>query len=276
MLSSFIGPGISSPAIWGKLPTHADFIQIQVKGEQAQQWQNWLALQWQAGSRLPKRRRMSRELWLNLSAQASTEEASNALPVAFVLAPGQLEFSGQQYVIGVMVPSCDQIGRSHPLMVYQLAQRRWLEQQWLIEQRAIRDWQFWLARLLSTVVQHAWDVGAAARSDLRGRIEASVEQLWQVFHPARGIRWRGAHGNSAEAIDQLCEPILSQWQTDQEAKADVAALLSGVPLFPRSDWPAVLAHPGFQSMFWQQTEQGEYVMAETSLAALWREEPTGT
>jgi type VI secretion system protein ImpM len=276
MLSNFIGAGISSPAIWGKLPTHADFIQIQVKGEQAQQWQNWLALQWQAGSRLPKRRRMSRELWLNLSAQACMEEAGNALPVAFVLAPGQLEFSGTQYVIGVMVPSSDQIGRGHPLMVYQLAQRRWLEQQWLAEQRSVRDWQFWLARLLSAVVQHAWSVGAAAKSDLRGRIEASVEQLWQVFHPAKVIRWRTAQGNVAETIDQACEPILAPWQTDPEARADVAALLSGVPHFPRSDWPAVLAHPRFQSMFWQQTVQGEYVMAETSLAALWREEPTGT
>ncbi|WP_027013767.1 TagF domain-containing protein [Comamonas composti] len=276
MLSNFIGPGVSHPAVWGKLPTHADFIQIQVKGEQAQQWQNWFALQWQTGSRLPKRRRMSRELWLNLSAQACMEEAGNSLPVAFVLAPGQLDFSGAQYVIGVMVPSSDQIGRGHPLMVYQLAPRRWLEQQWLTGQRSSRDWQFWLARLLSAVVQHAWDRQVSAKPDLRGRIEASVAQLWQVFHPAWAVRWRAAHGGSAEAINQACEPILAPWLADHEARADVAALLSGVPHFPRSDWPGGLAHAGFQSMFWQQTAQGEYVMAETSLAALWREEPTGT
>ena len=272
MLSNFIGAGISSPAIWGKLPTHADFIQIQVKGEQAQQWQNWLALQWQAGSRLPKRRRMSRELWLNLSAQACMEEAGNALPVAFVLAPGQLEFSGGQYVVGVMVPSCDQIGRSHPLMVYQLAQRRWLEQQWLVEPRAVRDWQFWLARLLSAVVQHAWDAGAAARSDLRVRIETSVEQLWKEFQPSWAMRLQAVRGNE---VERACSAILAPWQERQEAPQDVAALLAGVPHFPRSDWPAALANPGFQSMFWQQTVQGEYVMAETSLAVLWREEPTG-
>jgi len=234
---------ITPPAIWGKLAGHADFVRSHVRHGESDGWQAWLAQQGRPGGIGP--------------------EAS--LPASFVLPPGTLGFARSRFVVGVIVPSTDKVGRSHALLVYQLAHLRWLRQHFGRRGPRAHDWFFWLARV---VARHA-SLGVDA--DIES-LERSVYRVWQLHAP--GLAQLLGRPASAAESDQRRLQRMQRVLDDLSGPApagDPAAQLQGVRHFPWADWPGCLYGPRGEGAFWQQDAQGGYVNAAARLPALWSE-----
>lgn len=245
---------VTPPAIWGKLPGHADFVRSGVRHRESEGWAAWLA---QVAGR-----------------PAGGDEAlevaqgAAALPVAFLLPPGTLAFAPRRFVVGVIAPSSDRVGRQHPLLVYQLARPGWVRRQFGPRTHTQSDWLFWLARAVARQLGHA--EGAD-----RQPLERLVGGLWALYTttPQRQPRTASAHrgetaqpqadGHAATAqalLDELAGPPPAD---------DPAARLRGVRHLPWADWPQRLLCTRPSPVFWQQDAEGGYVNAATSLAQLW-------
>lgn len=286
---------VTPPAIWGKLPTHGDYLQHAVRADEVRGWQRWLgnALPAQHHKAATGKRPGRAHKWVLLE-PGRYKPAPSSIPVAFVLPAGTVAFAPDQYVVGVIANSCDRLGREHPMLVYQRANRRWLNQclapagkgapsapdqgdaTHRLEQQ---NWLFWLARLVSRYVaepeqasslwtEDARDGSAAAVSDVRISsmmgLESAVAQLWALYAPGWS-QWVGVP-KPRPALAQLQQLI------DSAAPArdfDAADNLRGVGHLPWADWPARLDGPQAQPAFWQQDAYGGYVGATQRLADLW-------
>ncbi|SCX68198.1 type VI secretion system-associated protein TagF [Variovorax sp. EL159] len=230
----------SPPAIWGKLPGHADFVRSGMRHGESEAWMPWLAQQ-------------------SRNAGADATVRAVAIPVAFVLPPGTLEFARQRFVLGVIAPSIDKVGRHHPLVIYQQAHPRWVQAHFRGQLQQPLDWQFWLAR---AVARHTRARGA---SDLRA-LEHTVRALWREQmqpQPTDGIP-RGA----TEVQHWRMQAALDHWAGEAPLN-DPAVQLHGVRYLPWADWPERLDGPRAESAFWQQDAQGRFIGAANKLQKLW-------
>lgn len=267
MLKKFLATHfVTRPAIWGKVPGHADFVSCGLRRGEREAWQRWLAAMPEppAGRRLP---------------------ASAALPVAFVLPPGALQFASRRFVVGVMARSVDRLGRSHALVVYQLAHPRWLLRHLAMHEDCPHDWFFWLAR---TVARHA---GLSEAADIRA-LERATDELWGLHGPTAmqllPAAWRPA-AKPASLVSRsraLLDRLLGAPSLD-----DLSRRLVGVRFMPWTDWPERVGEPRFfdrraqagdvesedrprfQGAFWQQDDSGGFVNAAVRLDTLWTGAP---
>lgn len=231
---------ISPPAIWGKLPGHADFVRSGVRHGESEGWQSWLA-----------------------EHAAMGVDTAVALPTAFVLPPGSLAFARRHFVVGVVAPSKDRTGRRHPVLIYQRAHPRWVRRHFDAQANHPRDWLFWLAR---AVGRHA---AVRAPGELR-TLEWSAHALWQLHGPDWRELGRMRPGEAApEAKNAPSLAVLDR--CIGAAPADASTLkFVGVRHLPWADWPARLHVARAKAAFWQQDAGGGFVNASTRLADLWR------
>lgn len=229
---------VTPPAIWGKLPGHADFVRSGVRHGESEAWMPWLAQQ-------------SRNAGADVTARAV------AVPVAFVLPPGTLAFAPRRFVLGVIAPSIDKVGRHWPVLVYQLAHARWAQSHFEAQLRQPLDWQFWLAR---AVARHTRADGAAELQAL----EQTVSALWR--EQLREGRAQSEGGE--ERHHQRMQAALDRWAGPAPGN-DPAAHLHGVRYLPWPDWPRRLLGPRSESAFWQQDAEGRFVGAGNRLQKLW-------
>lgn len=232
---------ISPPAIWGKLPGHADFVRSGVRHGESEAWQSWLAE--------------------HAIVAPAAQDMAASLPAAFVLPPGTLICAPRRFVLGVIVLSADRAGRSHALLVYQQAHPRWVRRHFQGQAAQPRDWLFWLAR---AVGRH---LGAQAPGEIH-TLARSVHALWRLHAPD----WRQlGHAAAAEPPDAKHARALALLNRYAgPASADHAAQsLDGVRHLPWTDWPERLSGACAQSAFWQQDAAGGFVNAATRLADLW-------
>lgn len=258
-----------SPHIWGKLPSHGDYLRYRVSPAQAQGWKTWVDQIWHLrparqglpGKASPTPQQVQSPFgWMQLEAPRGQVDLS-VVPVAFVLPPGTLAFSPKQHVQGVMIPSEDKIGRACPFIVYQQVSRSWLARSWA------RDG----AHGCDTPGQHLlyWWARVAARmhgteSDFAQCCQA-VDAVWQRHAPG----WAQLMGASPAAVaqDQI-EHALGPYRLRDEA--DVAWGLKGVQQLPWRNWPErAWSAPVPQSAYWQQDMRGAYVNAADNLLDLW-------
>jgi len=242
MLQQLIGHRlITPPAIWGKLPSHADFVRSRMRHGEAEAWEPWLA---EVGRLDPTR-------------------VGVLPPVAFVLPPGLLAFAPARFVIGVVTPSIDRVGRRHPLLVYQLASRLWMKRHFEQSTAHPQDWLFWLARALARCT------GAAGGGDLR-TLEQIVQGLWQAHAPSAVELWRAPRLSPDDLVqrDHAVQAMLDQAAMPALAD-DPVTTLRGVRFFPRADWPMGMLRGSGQGVFWQQDAAGGYVDFATRLPMLW-------
>jgi type VI secretion system protein ImpM len=232
---------ITPPAIWGKLPGHADFVRSGVRHGESEGWQTWLAEH----------------------AVVGPTHGVASLPAAFVLPPGSLAFAPWHFVLGVITPSEDRTGRRHPLLIYQRAHARWVRRHFDAQARNPREWLFWLAR---AVGRHA---AVRASGELR-TLERAAQVLWQLHGPDwRELGW-AAPGDTSPDVNSPSLAALDRCiglaPVDESTRKFV-----GVRYLPWGDWPARL-HGGAsaQAAFWQQDATGGFVNASTRLADLWR------
>ena len=234
---------LTPPAIWGKLPGHADFVQHRVQRGEGAAWRAWL------------------------EREGAFQEAGRAarIPIAFVLPPAALPLGTRAYVMGAVRASHDRIGRPCPVLVYQFAHPRWVHAYLGALSRAQRsqmDWLFLLTRLLA---------GADSAQTVPGRVEAlssAIDTQWQAHAPDMRCALVAAHAQShalrmAEAANGEQRPALP----------DPAADLQGVRFLPWSDWPRSLLKPPYRAAFWQQDANGGFIDAAEQLGPLWIERP---
>lgn len=232
---------ITPPAIWGKLPGHADFVRSGMRHGESAGWQPWLARQ----------------------GHVDGPSAAIAVPAAFVLAPGTLSFARRCFVLGVLMPSIDKVGRSHALLVYQLAQPRWLEPYLTAQQTPSLNWQFWLAR---AVARHT-------RPNVASGIQAfehTVTSLWQLHRPQPPELWSPKR---VSTFADLATPSAAHGVLDRLAGPDdpddPSRQLDGVRHFPLAGWPQQVFQRRSEGVFWQQDAAGAYVNVSTRLSTLW-------
>lgn len=232
---------ITPPAIWGKLPGHADFVRSGMRHGESEGWRPWLA---QHGG------------------MASAPKTQGP-PAAFVLPPGTLPFAPHRFVVGVITPSGDRVGRHHALLVYQLAHRRWVEGNFAQNAAPSSDWLFWLAR---AVERHT----GPTRSVQVNALERTVQALWKLHAP--GWRALTSHGQeSSHRIGQrsaLSDATLAQLAGPARSD-DPGMRLQGVCYLPWADWPQRLFTARAENAFWQQDAVGGFVNASNRLSSLW-------
>lgn len=249
MLSALIASGlVTPPAIWGKLPGHADFVRSGMRHGESEGWRPWLA---------------------PLEA-ADLGGKSPSIPVAFVLPPGELAFAPRRFVLGVITPSSDRTGRRHPLLVYHLAHPRWLGGHFASHAQQPRDWLFWLAR---AVARHVSPPGVP---DVQ-MLERTVWGLWRLHAPGwSDLRRRWGLGPGRDSLQRVHAPpsqdrvhALLEKLAGPALAADPARMLHGVRHLPWADWPRRLRQRRPESAFWQQDAAGGFVNAAERLQLLW-------
>ncbi|MDQ7998137.1 MAG: type VI secretion system-associated protein TagF [Luteibacter sp.] len=235
---------ITPPAIWGKLPAHADFVRSGVRHGEVDAWVSWLDAQ-SHGARMDVRAR------------------TGALPVAFVLPPGTLPFARRRFVLGVIAPSIDKVGRHHPLLVYQKARPRWIRRHFEAQLRQPRDWQFWTAR---AVTRH---IDGSAPSNLAA-LQCTLRSLWRVQTTQQGASGAGVRD---ALMRQSASPTVLRTASLQGKGSETGSGLHGVRYLPWADWPDRLEGAHAESAFWQQDAQGRFVGAANRLQRLWGDFP---
>lgn len=249
-------PRASLPAIWGKLPDRGDYIRSHATNREVEDWRTWLDKQpWLYAPVAPAAaNHTERRHWMHLTPDFSRDKALalHNIPWGFVLHPNVLPFSGRGWVTGVVSLSHDSIGRSYPLVIYQVVNSAWLERH-LTESQG---WLYWLAQLV------AGHVNPERQS--AGDLPARVDRLWALHNPAWGSRlfrrWSG--GQAA------CRALVG------EQGKKMASELRGVPALPWANWPHQLwTSPisASQGWFWQQDLEGGFLDARYLRGGAWLE-----
>lgn len=259
-----------SPHIWGKLPSHGDYLRYRVLPDQAQGWKTWIDKVWhlrplqqvRSGVSSPKHKQAQAKAgWMQLDAPHAHPDLG-VVPVAFVLPPGALSFSPKQYVQGVMIPSEDKIGRASPFIVYQQVSRNWLARTWArnntdnLVAAPGQNLLYWWARIAARM--------HGTQSDFAHCCQA-VDAVWQLHAPS----WPQLMGAAPTILpsDQV-QHALGPYRLRDEA--DCAWGLQGVQQLPWHNWPdRICAAASPQAAFWQQDMHGAYVNAADNLLDLW-------
>lgn len=248
-------------AIWGKLPSHGDFLRHRCTAAQARDWQSWVASVWSQrpvphAPRRPQRAVRGETGWLTLEPRKPVADLGS-VPVAFVMQPGALPFAPRHCVQGVILASEDRVGRPCPLIIFQPVTPGWLRRSWSGAARPNpQDMLFWLARIAARA--HAADTSWEA-------LTAAVDGVWQAHAP--GLRHLLDAAPPAPPRQQLDTVLRTYCAHDT---ADAARGLQGVRRMPWPQWPSpILRTEQPMHAFWQQDLRGGYVNAGESLPTLW-------
>lgn len=267
---------VQPPAVWGKLPSHADYVHYRATAQQAHDWQKWVTEVWlrrplQAReSDFTRASRRGRSNWLQLEVGVRTDLAT--VPVAFILQPGSLDFAPQHFIQGVMVVSQDAVGRECPLIIYQIATLPWMSQIWCEQevqnQPSLTDVRessndhsrhllYWLARVAACV--HANEMTPET-------LCGAVDTVWQEFEPswAQLMKKDRRRANTVALRARLSRLGIG-------ASQDAAKGLKGVQQLPWANWPERILRPQRpMPVFWQQDVNGGYVSASDNFQSLWK------
>ncbi len=250
-----VKPRASSPAIWGKLPDRGDYVRSRTTNREVEDWRIWLDKQpWLYAPVAPAAaNHTDQHHWMRLTPDFNRDKALGLhnLPWGFVLHPSVLPFSGRGWVTGVVSVSRDSIGRSYPLVIYQVVNSAWLEH----HLTASQGWLYWLAQLVACHVN--------PERQSTGDLPARVERLWALHNPGWGSRlfrrWIGG-------------PAAYRALVEGQGK-NRASELRGVPALPWANWPQQLwtsPASSAQGWFWQQDLEGGFLDARSLRAGEWQ------
>jgi len=272
---------VSSPALWGKLPSQNEFICHNLPEYQRKELHNWIILQQRPAMRMTanraiqvsKKANSTNLLWhhLNPSSDASNrspqpETGRAMVPWCFVLPPSSMAFAPNEYVIGVWIDSYDRQNIPYPLVMIQIASLSWIERYFSHHSERPRDWLFSAARVLAKTVyadkeQVLNQNNCINRADSAARLIVQINELWSLNKP----NWRNLFGLSCGATASA----LTQKIIGDHHEEDPAQPLQGVRYLPWSDWPERLTATGNnarpQPTFWQQDLNGRFIAAASKL-----------
>jgi type VI secretion system protein ImpM len=225
---------VSAPALWGKIPSHGDFVRHQLPYQWDDALKAWIEKTFQP---LPQHLPMQ-----------PAKMSYSGMPWCFVLPPGNFSFALSDYVIGVWMSASDKLGRQYPLVMLQTANTAWVRQYFMQHAQQPCDWLFSAARLLAHAV---YTSPHSSPTDAIITLTRQLDAMWKTIQPQWSTRfYRRSH--TAEAIS------LSSYLPPHHPD-DYAATLHGVKHMPWSDWPQCLTEASPEPLFWQQDHQGRYV-----------------
>lgn len=234
----------SAPAIWGKLPSHGDFVRYNVQFQCDAPLKNWIQQEF-----IP----------LAQKHQPSTPSAMAhaGMPWCFILPPGYLSFAPDDYVMGVWIASSDKLGRQYPLVMMQTASRHWIKQHFSTHINEPKNWLFLAARILAKAVYIDKKAPAISAQDQLTELTHKIDYVWNMFKPS----WK--------SIGKRHHQRMSYAEFDHAIGTphpdDFAHQLEGVQHLPWSDWPARLLGDIPQPVFWQQDLSGRFVSASSNM-----------
>ncbi|MFG6447430.1 hypothetical protein ACG0Z6_04130 [Roseateles sp. BYS180W] len=261
---------LASPlAVWGKLPTHVDYVGLNASVAHAQAWQGWVARQWRSpalrrSEAPPRARAHAGAGWMHLDPEPQQQQDMTLAPVAFVLPALHAAPAQQLWWRGVMVTSSDRIGRPHPLIVYQQVSQRWLRRsvQDAGTEAALSAPLFALTRVLARWQAHHDDLASLGRS------LAQLDHFWAPALPQ--LLGRAL----PPATDQQLHTIVQTLGVDGDAPDALEALDSQTPQGRRLRRLGVcrqaVGQPAAQASFWLFDRHGLCVRDAHAWPELWR------
>lgn len=272
-------PSINAPALWGKVPSHADYVSFRVASNEAHQWQQWLYSHGAAERRVAGTRGTYCSEVLGLD-----EQIIRHIPVTFLIPPGQLGFSRRHYVVGVFAWSVDRLGREHPLIAYQMASPAWVRSWRQTTRTPESDWLFQLARLLLLSSQRLRDRAAVSGQDDWAGLQQELDRLWTRFCPKGLARLLPLSGQAARKVSGPVRKSVTDGlanmshegrrsppgeRSQPSAQANTVHDVAGVAVFPWNWLETSLAVSRPQAIYWQQDLAGRYVGVSKNLSQIW-------
>lgn len=255
---------VSSPAIWGKLPGHADYVRSNCDAETGECWRAWfrplLTEPRKTGAAVKKQR--GGPAWLHLDPQE--QQSDDTMPVAFVLPFDQLSFAPRAFVLGVLLMSTDSVGRISPVVIFQTCQQPWLRAMWPdssseesgSNQLLRRNWLYWQLALLTRLF-----AGDVTRPISLPVLSEALATGWRVYVSS----WcQVVDVTSTEYHDQT----MRSWLDSLAPPLTTHGQRRGVSFLPWPDWPETVSVHHASPTFWQQDDEGGYLHAATSLSRL--------
>lgn len=254
------------PSVWGKLPYYGDFTHIHTSPQDIDAWRLWF-------DRFPLRelakhnafdfglRQQSRRAagWLQID-PPDAQRNSFEQPWCFVLPAGALmpapHVPADCLIVGTCAQSCDQIGRLHPVVIWQAVHPAWLHQL-----NAPRNWLYWLGRLLQ---MHTPPLCRPADTYNGPEFSTQLEDLW-------GLTRRSLHQVLLGILRKpLPEQDLARFFEQTVAQGELAQSIRvytelGVNQLPWGVWQERYTHDQStatpHAYFWQQASNGQYISA---------------
>ncbi len=226
------------PCIWGKWPSHGDYIRHNVTHEQAEYWMKWTSAYWYR--------------------KPSTLNS----PIAFILPPHLTAFSGDFFVHGVIVESWDKVGRDCPLVVFQKL-THWQMSRLLslpsAESGVVhgQDMLYWWSRLMRGVEPESFDFP---------RLVGVLDRVWRIFEPGLlDVLGTPTKGPDVRALETLLQEVSALSDKNQDEPSP-----KGVKYLPWADWPdRVLRDNHSGPAYWMQDVHGGYLCASDDVMKLW-------
>lgn len=226
-------PHASPPALWGKLPSHGDFVRYNLRFHWDEAIKEWI-----------------RHTFTPLAHHHHTQPSlmgHAGMPWCFILPPGHLKCEQEEYIIGVWIASSDKLGRQYPFIMMQTVSASWIQSYIAHHELMPRDWLFRASRSIARAV---YMLPHQPESDPIHALIQELENTWQYYQP----RWTQLMQRSAAPSAQADAMPLPDMHPD-----DFAAHLTGVRHMPqRTLLQDILTHP--RALFWQQDLDGRYTM----------------
>jgi type VI secretion system protein ImpM len=257
---------VSAPALWGKLPSSAEFLHHALPADQKQQWLSWFQQQTLIAPTLINKESLSGEQAFN-----------KYLPVSFYFPMRTLHAEQKAPITGVIAWSHDKVGREHPIIMSQSLTMAWLQKHNLLESR--KNWLFWYSRVLlhflslpQRLAPNTLDVNTPINLHWPDLVSAT-QDLWSLFSGNAG----GTH-TSNEASNRLeldCLKIIMRLSSDRGLSA-CNQLQNGVAVFPLAKLQRIDASVQ-DPVFWRQDASGNYTAASRNIIDLWQNsQPQGS
>jgi type VI secretion system protein ImpM len=258
LLHHFLPPALSAPSLWGKLPCFGDYVHQNAQAQDMDAWQTWFMhhpiqelVNHDSALQLQKPHTQQAQGWLHLNIE---RRASNAHPQpwCFVIPAGVLQTSAhipaEQAIVGVFANSCDQVGRLHPVVIWQSVQTDLSD-----ALQGTKNWLFWLSQLLQS---HTPPFSTPNSPNKTSTLSTQLTQMWAC---AQSSMVRAPFGLfhkdlSEAALNQIVEQGLP---AGTSLVGPHSESLCGVAQLPWPTW----SEPNTHGYFWQQAANGEYINA---------------
>lgn len=258
LLQQFWPPALGAPSLWGKLPCFGDFVHQSVQAQDMDAWQTWFAKHpidelatYDSAVLLHKPQTQQAPGWLHLNIEQRTNKAP-AQPWCFVIPAGVLQTSPHlpvnQAVVGVFANSCDQVGRLHPVVIWQSVQTDLCN---VLDQP--KNWLFWLAQLLQS---HTPPFSTPNTPNKTSTLSMQLTQMWACAQPSMSHPPLGLFHKELPSLSlaKIVEQGFASGTSLVGAHSESAHGVSQLPWALGSE----LSSHGY---FWQQAPNGEYINA---------------
>lgn len=244
------------PSVWGKLPYYGDFTHIHTTPQDIDAWRLWFGRyplnELDKHNAIDVRLRSPKRVpagWLHIDVP-ELEHSRIAQPWSFVLPAGALMLAphlpADSLIVGACAQSCDQVGRLHPIVIWQAVHPTWLAQL-----DTPRNWLFWLTRLLQ---KHTPPQCRPDTNDTGLKFNIQLDDLWHLTRRSLHQVWLGV------LRKPLPEQSFASYFNDAIQLDDTTP---GVRQLPWGAWSErCTQHPkSNRAYFWQQAGNGQYISA---------------